>query len=157
MAQHQAVLEQYDIAEIAASDDSRDSGGWSNEELENDEQHEAYNLEMRQRRDLMQYRLANNDWCQCDRCVPPGFAASAYDLTCCREIAAAVAVCNEGVPPNIIPPNRQPLVCITQNPGFYFYCINPRHLENSYRLYKVIKYVTHMLYKLRCRNKLQSL
>jgi len=110
-------------------DNSTYSGGWTDEEQENDMQRGCYNAEMAERRQIMDHRLAVNDWCTCGSCWPPGFAASVFDLKCCQENSKITNLCcKEG---------ESSYNCITAHPGFHYYCLEPHYLENAYHLYRI--------------------
>ena len=114
----------------------RHSGGWTDEELDDVHEHEAGNIDRRNRRELMEHRLAANDWCLCgvERCWPPGFAYSVYDLQCCQQDEQIKEVCQE------VSEGKAAHKCITDHPGFQFYCLDSRFLQNTYYLHKAFEH-----------------
>ena len=70
-----------------ADEQTDGSGGYSDEEQADPEEYQRFDEEVREDRQLMQYRKAHDDWCSCGgKCWPPGFAESSLDLKCCQEI-----------------------------------------------------------------------
>ncbi|XP_068736723.1 P2X purinoceptor 7-like [Montipora capricornis] len=75
-------------------------------------------------------RLQNTDWCTCGNCQR---LQRVEECICCSEIDCIVAKNNEAVEHEGL---TEPLVCITQHPGFNSVCLNHWVLQTAWYQYK---------------------
>lgn len=116
---------------MAAADDSDVSGGWTDQEEEDEDQARVFDEEVHQRVAVLEARQAAGDWCQCGVCFPVKDAQSAFDVTCCQESQAAVVVCNQYEEFG----DTESYKCVTHHPSFYTNCLYQHQLQNMAHVY----------------------